>query len=163
MAYIQCSLKQGVQQSDKDKTAVLLQASMYYVKFLKESTDVLLHCDLLQKIQRFEYTFELSWKTASKVLEMHGITSLTPRSIFRDLAKASWLDEPELWLLFLESRNEVSHMYKEEVAKTIFSRIPTFVKQCDKLISMLDRQQVVHARLLRQRRLPYILFVQTHC
>lgn len=46
-------------------------------------------------IQRFEYTFELSWKISKKVLQKHGISTDTPRGIFRELAQQEWISNPE--------------------------------------------------------------------
>lgn len=69
VAYIQCSLKQGVQQSDNEKLAVLLQSSKFYVKFLKESTDVTLHCNLLQKIQRFDYSLNFQNDVLTNIMK----------------------------------------------------------------------------------------------
>lgn len=56
VAYIQCSIKQGNEQDDNAKEAVLLQASKFYAKFLKDSTDVSMHCELILKIQSFKYS-----------------------------------------------------------------------------------------------------------
>lgn len=56
VAYIHCSLKQGNEEGEETKAAVLLQASKFYLKFLKDSTDVSMHCELLKKIQSFQYS-----------------------------------------------------------------------------------------------------------
>lgn len=68
VAYIQCSLKQGNGQGDKAKEAVLLQASKFYVKFLKDFTDVAMHCDLLQKIQSFKYSMSFQNDVLTNVM-----------------------------------------------------------------------------------------------
>lgn len=68
VAYIKCSMKQGNVQNDSEKKAVLLQASKFYVKFLKDSTDVTMHCDLLQKIQRFEYSLNFQNDVLTNVM-----------------------------------------------------------------------------------------------
>lgn len=90
-------------------------------------------------IQRFEYTFELSWKTGKRVLEDLGITSLSPKSVFRDLGHQGYLSDVEKWLGFLQSRNKTSHIYKETVAQEVFATIAPFVKACHDLIAAFAR------------------------
>jgi U3 small nucleolar RNA-associated protein 6 len=70
VAYIKCSMKQGNIQGDSAKEAVLLQASKFYVKFLKDSTDVAMHCDLLQKIQQFKYSVSFQNDVLTNVMRV---------------------------------------------------------------------------------------------
>lgn len=55
VTYIECSVKQGEGQGEEAREATLLQASKFYAKFLKNSEKVSIHCELLQKIQGFDY------------------------------------------------------------------------------------------------------------
>jgi nucleotidyltransferase substrate binding protein (TIGR01987 family) len=88
-------------------------------------------------IQRFEYTFELAWKTSGKVLDLHGVSIQSPRGIIRELAFQGWIDNPETWFHFLESRNKTSHTYREDVANEVFSDIPGFAVEAEKLLRTL--------------------------
>lgn len=88
-------------------------------------------------IQRFEYTFELTWKTAKKVLENSGIVSPSPKSVIRDLAQQGWIKDAELWLSFLKARNWTVHTYKEETAQTVFEKVKAFAPECHRLLKEL--------------------------
>jgi nucleotidyltransferase substrate binding protein (TIGR01987 family) len=97
-------------------------------------------CNLRERdgaIQRFEYTFELSWKVAKRVLGEHGIEALTPKNVIRELANKGWIDNPELWMAFLRARNQTSHTYQDLTADEVFKTIQAFPTECTKLINKL--------------------------
>jgi nucleotidyltransferase substrate binding protein (TIGR01987 family) len=89
-------------------------------------------------IQRFEYTLELSWKTAKKVLQFNGIESDTPKNVVREMGQLRWIENPEAWIDYIDKRNETSHMYNEEVAVKIFAVIKAFIRDAEKLIKTLE-------------------------
>ncbi len=71
---------------------------------------------LLEKegiIQRFEYTFELAWKTVKDYLEAEGviITPVTPRQILKDAFAAKVIADGQVWIEMLDHRNLLSHTY----------------------------------------------------
>ncbi len=76
-------------------------------------------------IQRFEFTFELLWKTAKIVLEYEGFRCVSPRSCIKEGAQREILLEGEVLLDMLEDRNKASHIYDEHTAEEIFERIKT--------------------------------------
>lgn len=71
-------------------------------------------------IQRFEYTFELSWKLMNSILKDQNIDSFGVKNIVRDSARLWLISEISRWFDFAKSRNESSHIYKEEVAKRVY-------------------------------------------
>ena len=88
-----------------------------------------LHHSLLERdgaIQRFEYTFELAWKTMKRILQFKGSTSQLPRDVIRDAAANGLIDNPVVWFEFLEKRNKTSHIYEESVANEVASVLPIF-------------------------------------
>jgi nucleotidyltransferase substrate binding protein (TIGR01987 family) len=66
-------------------------------------------------IQRFEFTFELAWKTLRDYLIYQGITldAATPRHTIKAAFSAGILSDGRLWIDMLESRNVMSHQYDE--------------------------------------------------
>jgi nucleotidyltransferase substrate binding protein (TIGR01987 family) len=74
-------------------------------------------------IQRFEFTFELFWKTLRIFLQDKGIISRTPRDTFKEAFRIEWLDNEEVFLNMLEDRNKTSHIYDKKVSREIFERI----------------------------------------
>lgn len=90
-------------------------------------------------IQRFEFTLEISWKTGKKILESMGIKSESPKSVVRDLGQQSLIDDVNLWIDFIDSRNETSHLYEEDVAKLVYSKVESFYLEAEKLYSKFDK------------------------
>ena len=76
-------------------------------------------------IQRFEYTFELAWKTIKDKLYYEGYDEKTPRAVIRKAFEVEFLseDHTEVWLDSLEKRNQLSHTYDEAIAKAALEAI----------------------------------------
>lgn len=76
-------------------------------------------------IQRFEFTFEQSWKVMKLYLEDQGILdeALAPRSTIRVAFKHKIISNGDLWIEMMLDRNRTSHMYDETTAKNIVERI----------------------------------------
>ncbi len=74
-------------------------------------------------IQRFEFTFEVFWKTLRIFLEYEGYRCAGPRSCIKEAARRGFLKEAEIVLDMLEDRNKTSYIYDESTAKEIFERI----------------------------------------
>jgi nucleotidyltransferase substrate binding protein (TIGR01987 family) len=64
-------------------------------------------------IQRFEYCFELAWKTVKDYLEASGLVfaTVTPRQVLKDAFAAKILKEGPVWMDMLDHRNLLSHAY----------------------------------------------------
>jgi len=71
-------------------------------------------------IQRFEYTFELGWKTFKDYLEFSGvtITEMTPRRVIKECVASGIFNdagiEGDIYLDMMLARNALSHMYDFE-------------------------------------------------
>lgn len=76
-------------------------------------------------VQRFEFTFELAWKSAKAALEDEGLVTRTPREALREAMRVGWIADERAWLEMLHDRNLSSHIYSEEVAGEIYARIRT--------------------------------------
>ncbi|MBU1084981.1 MAG: HI0074 family nucleotidyltransferase substrate-binding subunit [Candidatus Beckwithbacteria bacterium] len=85
-------------------------------------------------IQRFEFTFEMSWKLMQSIAKNNNINLYGVKSIIREAAKLNLIDNPIEWFDFLEKRNQTAHTYKKEVAKEIYSTIKKFPNLVNKLI-----------------------------
>ncbi|MHB1421568.1 MAG: HI0074 family nucleotidyltransferase substrate-binding subunit [Bacillota bacterium] len=71
-------------------------------------------------IQRFEYTFELTWKLFRKVARFEGVEVHSPRQAIRAAYEAGLLEDIDLWFELLEDRNRTSHTYNESTANGVF-------------------------------------------
>lgn len=64
-------------------------------------------------IQRFERTFELSWKTLKDYLASQQETTKFPREVIKTSFKYEIIDDGDIWMDMLEKRNLFSHTYDE--------------------------------------------------
>jgi len=76
-------------------------------------------------IQRFEYTFELAWKTIKDKLFYEGYDEKTPRAVIRRAFEVEFISEEdtEIWLDSLDKRNTLSHTYNEDAAREALEAI----------------------------------------
>ena len=88
-------------------------------------------------IQRFEYTYELLWKTLKRVLEHKGISLKNPRDVFRESAAQDLLDSPEFWFSVIKKRNLTTHIYSEEYSYEVYDFLPEFTEETSKIINKL--------------------------
>jgi nucleotidyltransferase substrate binding protein (TIGR01987 family) len=104
---------------------------------LKDGADKL---SLLEKegtLQRFEFTFELSWKVMKDYLENDGviIDPLTPKNVIKQSFAANIIDDGQLWIDMLLSRNLMSHTYDfikfETIAKDVEKKYLPALKQME--------------------------------
>lgn len=64
-------------------------------------------------IQRFEYTYELTWKTLKDKMEYDGLVleAGSPRYVFKMAHQQQYMDNIENWLAMVSDRNLMSHTY----------------------------------------------------
>jgi len=74
-------------------------------------------------VQRFEYTFELVWKTLKDYLESQDVIAEFPRDIFKAAFRYNLINNGEIWMDMLEKRNLLSHTYNEKNAKIAFDSV----------------------------------------
>lgn len=74
-------------------------------------------------IQRFEFTFELSWKTMQDYLFDMGYSGLRgPRHVIKQMANDDLID-PYTWDQMLEARNLLTHSYNEEMSRSYVRQV----------------------------------------
>lgn len=77
-------------------------------------------------IQRFEYTFEATWKAAQLLLRVReGLEEGSPKGVLRACLRIDLLteDQVRLALEMADDRNLTVHTYNEKLARKIFSRL----------------------------------------
>ena len=95
-----------------------------------ESTEI--HKDAT--IQRFEFVFELTWKTIQAYLKNQGIDSFSPRDCLREGGKSNLLDNVEIWIEFLNNRNLIAHTYNQETADKVYNTAQKMPKEVNKIL-----------------------------
>lgn len=76
-------------------------------------------------IQRFEYTYELAWKTLKDYLEYNGanITEITARNVFKEAYSSGIIKDYEIFIDMMLSRNLLSHTYDFNKFKDILIKV----------------------------------------
>lgn len=116
-------------------------------KFIEDYTEL----ELEGLVQRFEYTFELSWKVMQDLLLYKGYEfMLGPNGTMKMAFEDGLISDHDGWRRMAKSRNTLSHVYDEEEVKPIvaliFSDYATLLSQLDTELKRLsdnkDYQQV---------------------
>ena len=88
-------------------------------------------------LHRFEFTFELAWKTMKDYMEYQGIVSNigSPREIIKQAFSIGLIEDGEVWIKMMLARNALSHLYDEETSRQIYTEIKdSYIIQFKKLI-----------------------------
>lgn len=90
-------------------------------------------------IKRFEYTFELLWKTVKMYLrDAFGVNVFSPKECFRELRRNQKISDSdtEVLLQMADDRNEIIHTYNEKFADALYTRIK---KDYSRLIVLVQK------------------------
>jgi len=94
-------------------------------------------------IQRFEFTFELAWKTLKRALLYEGHICKSPRECLKIGFQLGFISREDVWLDMLDDRNAMSHVYSQEQARIIYEKIPEYCAIFqDLLIEFLNRYPI---------------------
>ena len=75
-------------------------------------------------IQGFEFTFELAWNVMKDYLEEQGITGIIgSKNAVKQAFNNGLIENGEIWMDMIESRNISSHSYDEEIAEKLRQKI----------------------------------------
>ncbi|AFI87401.1 nucleotidyltransferase [Aggregatibacter actinomycetemcomitans] len=77
-------------------------------------------------IQRFEFTHELAWKLMQDILQAEGVVDiLGSRTATRMAFNRGLIQQGDIWLEMVKSRNITVHTYDEKILAQEFSKIMT--------------------------------------
>lgn len=74
-------------------------------------------------IQRFEFCWELAWKTLRLKLEAEGIMVNTPRETWQQALQVGLITDGNAWSEAQKKRNLTSHTYDEKLADEVYSYV----------------------------------------
>ncbi len=100
----------------------------------KKNSDNDIYQDAL--IKRFEFTFELAWKTLREFMLEQGYTLeiLSPKGVISFAWREGIISNEELWLDMLQSRNLSAHDYGRELSADIADKISN--RYCKELTAL---------------------------
>jgi len=96
-------------------------------------------------IQRFEYCFELAWKTVKDYMEASGIVFdvVMPRQVIKEAFAAKVLNDGATWIAMLDHRNLLSHTYDPVVIEQAVAAIhQRYLPQLEQLHTFLQQEAV---------------------
>jgi nucleotidyltransferase substrate binding protein (TIGR01987 family) len=93
------------------------------------------------QIQKFEFTVELLWKTIQVFLyEVDGVDVVTPKSVAKEFVEAGYCDYEtyELFIRAINDRNQLSHVYRQEMAESIWRYLPDYVRMVEQILCAMQ-------------------------
>jgi nucleotidyltransferase substrate binding protein (TIGR01987 family) len=97
-------------------------------------------------IQRFEYTYELSWKMLRRYLEAtlpnpEEVDGMSFQTLIRTgseqgLLLSGW----DNWVRYRKARGATSHTYDEKKAREVFLIVPEFLREARYLLAKLTEK-----------------------
>ncbi len=88
-------------------------------------------------IQRFEYTYELAWKTIRRFAGEVGLEVNSPASAFRAAFKLGYIEDEPIWVDMKEGRNLTTHTYDEETAEDLYAKLKDYAEAFSQLAARL--------------------------
>ena len=121
-----------------DRAFKLLQTAMQ-----ERSLDE--YSDLEQEglVQRFEFSFELAWKTMKDYLEESGlrIDPVTPKTVIKEAFAAKLIEDGQKWIDMMLDRNVLAHTYDQKrFRKALASVKNTYLPELEKLHRWLHQK-----------------------
>ena len=76
-------------------------------------------------MKRYEFTFELAWKTIKDYLEYNGIIDniSSPRNVIQQAYQSKIIKNADIWIQMMLDRNMLSHLYDEIKSREIYDNI----------------------------------------
>jgi len=103
-------------------------------------------------IQRFEFTFELAWKSLKRRLEMdlpnaQEVDAMSYRTLIRVGAEHGLIDSSEVtaWFVYRDKRNLTSHTYDAARAAEVAAILPAFAQHARALLARLKQREAEDA------------------
>ncbi|MDA3917692.1 MAG: nucleotidyltransferase substrate binding protein [Deltaproteobacteria bacterium] len=92
-------------------------------------------------VQRFEYTFELAWKTLKDYLEEQQVNAKFPREVIKQSFHYEIIQDGEIWMDMLEKRNLMAHTYEETIFRDSVQKIANeYFKAISQLYNFLQNK-----------------------
>ena len=96
-------------------------------------------------IQRFEYSYELSWKMLKRHLEQvvpdpGAVDQWSFKELMREAAERGLIAAVEPWMEYRYQRNLTAHVYDEETARRVYESARSFIVDAKDLSAEVERR-----------------------
>lgn len=92
-------------------------------------------------IQRFEFSFELCWKTLKIFLLDQGIESAGPKDVLQKSFQIGFITDETLWIEMSQARNLMSHVYDAAEAWSTINKMHIFLPTMELMLKTLAKYQ----------------------
>ncbi len=90
-------------------------------------------------IQRFEYCYDLAWKTLKRYLEKRGLIDLnSPKTVFGAAYTEKVITDEVLWSTIIVKRNMSVHTYNQKLADSLFGELPIYYSAMLELLKTMQ-------------------------
>ncbi|MEA1999465.1 MAG: HI0074 family nucleotidyltransferase substrate-binding subunit [Euryarchaeota archaeon] len=110
------------------------------LKFALEYDPLELDIALDATIQRFEFTFEMAWKSVKLAAKAVGYDCKSPKGCLKLAYRMGWIEDEEKWLELLEARNLTSHTYDQDTAMDVYETVKDNCEVFDSLLNELKKE-----------------------
>ena len=93
-------------------------------------------------IKRFEFCFDLAWKSIKFYAQRQGVECYSPRDCFKTAFQLNLIDYNEYWLNMIDDRNLTAYLYKEEYADKVYSQLSDYLELFKKLSQIVHRKEL---------------------
>ena len=94
-------------------------------------------------IQRFEYTYELSWKLIQRWIELNINPELAEawsrKDLYRIAAQKALIKDPNIWFQYHQARNVAAHAYNQTNAQIALEAARKCVEDIEYLLAKLSK------------------------
>ena len=91
-------------------------------------------------VKRFEFTYEMSWKTLKRYLEYLGLNPKNPRASFKEGFSQGLISDEDVWLSMIEMRNLSAHIYDESEISEILGQLKLFKESFELLEQVIKKK-----------------------
>ena len=89
--------------------------------------------------KRFDLCFDLTWKSIKNYAKENGIECYSPKECFKAGFQLRLINKEKEWLEMIEDRNLSAHLYKEEQAEKLYSKLSEYLILFKELIKLIDK------------------------
>jgi nucleotidyltransferase substrate binding protein (TIGR01987 family) len=91
-------------------------------------------------VKRFEFSYEMAWKTIKRYLDYEGIEADYPRACFKEAYSQKLIGNQQVWLDMIEQRNLSSHVYNQDEVAGILAKLNDFRAAFEGLLQQLEER-----------------------
>jgi len=90
-------------------------------------------------IKRFEFSFDLAWKTIKAFMETKGVFCASPVACFKEAYRQRLIPYDDIWIQeMIETRNKTVHSYDEDLAEEVYAALPRILESFRALLAALE-------------------------